>query len=63
MTTSLAHDARHDDWAETRAVPGGDSIWTRAQPLLWTLLSLGLLGAFLLFVVDDYPLRSLIAVR
>jgi hypothetical protein len=28
---------------------------------LWPLLGLALLGAFLAFVVDDYPLRTLIA--
>jgi hypothetical protein len=62
MATSVAHDAKHEDWAESRAMPGGDPT-TRAQWLLWTLVSLALLGAFLLFVVDDYPLRNLIAVR
>jgi hypothetical protein len=59
MTTTLAHDAVHDDWAATR-VP---SIWTRAQWLLLTFITVALLGVFLFFVVDDYPLRRLIAVQ
>lgn len=63
MATSLAHDAKHDDWTEPRALPGGDPLLIRAQWLLWTLLSLALLGAFFLFVVDDYPLRNMIAVQ
>jgi hypothetical protein len=62
MATSVARDAKHEDWAEPRAMPGGDPT-TRARWLLWTLVSLALLGAFLLFVVDDYPLRNLIAVQ
>jgi hypothetical protein len=28
---------------------------------LWTLVGLALVGAFLAFMVDDYPLRALIA--
>jgi hypothetical protein len=63
MATSLAHDAKHDDWADARHTGGADSLWTLSQPLLWTLLSLALLAAFLLFVVDDYPLGNLIAVQ
>ena len=62
MATSLAHDAKHEDW-DSRHSPGVDSLWTRARSLLWILLSLVLFGAFLLFVVDDYPLRNLIAVQ
>ena len=63
MATSLVLDAQNEDWADSRHTSGADSLWTRAQPLLWTLLSLALLAAFLLFVVDDYPLRNLIAVQ
>jgi hypothetical protein len=62
MATSLAPDAYHEDWAESPRREA-DSLWTRAQPLLWTLLSLALLAAFLLFVIDDYPLPNLIAVQ
>ena len=60
MAASLAPEARHEDWAEPRAMPSGDPLSTRAQ-WLWTLFGLALLGAFLAFVVDDSPLRSLIA--
>ena len=63
MATSFAAATYNEDWAESRPRREVDSLWTRAQPLLWTLLSLALLGAFLLFVIDDYPLRNLIAVR
>jgi hypothetical protein len=35
---------------------------TRAE-WMWTLFGVVLLGAFLSFVVDDSPLRSLMAVR
>jgi len=63
MATSLAPDAYNEDWAESRPRREADSLWPRAQPLLWTLLSLALLGAFLLFVVDDYPLRNMIAIQ
>ena len=62
MATSLAHDAQHDDWAEPRATPGGDPV-SRAQWFAWTLFGLALLGVFLLFVVNDYTLRNVIAVR
>ena len=63
MTTSLADDAKHDDWAEPRAISGGDPVLAPVQWLPWTLVSLALLSAFLIFVIDDYPLRSLIAVQ
>lgn len=59
MATSLAPEAMDDDWAELRASPG-DSLSRRAQ-WLWTLFGLALLGAFLALVVDDFPLRGLVA--
>jgi hypothetical protein len=62
MPTSLAHDATHDDWIESRHLPGRDPV-NRAQWLLWTLFGLALLGAFLLFIIDDYALRNLISVQ
>lgn len=62
MATSLAPETRSEAWAEPRATPGGDPLSTRAQ-WLWTLLGLALLGGFLAFVVDDFPLRSLISTR
>lgn len=58
MATSLAHDARHDEWTEP-STPVDHTQW-----LMWTLLSLAsiaLLGAFLLFVIDDYVIRNVIA--
>jgi hypothetical protein len=60
MATSLTPGTRHEDWAELHAVPGGDPLWTRAE-WLWTFLGLALLSGFLAFVVDDFPLRSLIS--
>jgi hypothetical protein len=63
MTASSAHDARHDDWAEMRATPVGYSTWVRVEPLVWTLASLVLVAAFVVFVVDDYTLRNLIAAQ
>jgi hypothetical protein len=61
MATSLAHDANHDDWAEPRPTPVDQAQW-----LMLTLLSLAsvaLLGAFLLFVIDDYVIRNVIALN
>jgi len=59
MATSLAPEAKNDDWAELRATPG-DSLSRRAQ-WMWTLFGLTLLGAFLALLVEDLPLRGLIA--
>jgi hypothetical protein len=58
MATSLAPDAKHEDWTERQAMLAADPV--RAE-WLWTLLGLVLLGAFLLFGVDDSPLRAVIA--
>ena len=60
MATSLAPGAKHEDWAGLPATTGGEPLSTRAQ-WLWTVFGLALLGAFLAFVVDDFPLWSLIA--
>ena len=60
MATSVTQDATHEDWAETHAMPGSDRRSIRAE-LLWTLFGLALLVAFLFFVIDDYPLRSVLA--
>jgi len=62
MATSLAPEARNQDWAESGAMSPGDTLSTRAI-WLWTLFGLVLLVVFLAFVVDDFPLRSLIAAR
>jgi len=53
MTTLLAPEG--DDSADSRGV-AADALSARGQ-WLWTLLGLALLGAFLAFVVDDFPLR------
>jgi hypothetical protein len=60
MATSLAPDAKHEDWTERRAISAADPIRGRAEGL-WTLLGLVLLGAFVLFGVVDSPLRAIIA--
>ena len=53
MTTLLAPEA--DDSGDSRGM-AADALSARGQ-WLWTLLGLALLGAFLAFVVDDFPLR------
>ena len=60
MATSVTRDATFEDWAETHEMPGSDRRSIRAE-LLWTLFGLALLVAFLFFVIDDYPLRSVLA--
>jgi RsiW-degrading membrane proteinase PrsW (M82 family) len=60
MATTLASDVRREDWTEPRAEDFADSGRPRAE-WLWTLVGLALLGAFLSFVVVDYPLRTIIA--
>jgi hypothetical protein len=62
MATSLAPEARNEEWVEPRAMTGGDQLSTRAL-WLWTIFGLVLLVVFLAFVVDDFPLRALIAAR
>ena len=59
MATSLTPEAKHEEWAEPRTI-GGDQPSARAE-WLWTLVGLALLGGLLAFLVDDFPLRSLIA--
>lgn len=60
MATLLAPDAKNEDWTEPGAMPAADPKLARAE-WLWPLFGLALLGAFLSFVVDDYPLRAIIA--
>jgi hypothetical protein len=62
VATSLAPEAINDDWVEPREMTGSDPVSARAL-WLWTIFGLVLLVAFLAFVVDDFPLRSLIAAR
>jgi hypothetical protein len=59
MATSLTDDAKHQVWAEARHAETGRP-WTRAE-WLWTLFGLALLVTFLLFVVDGYALRGVLA--
>jgi hypothetical protein len=57
----VAPDASIDDWTEPRdTTPTPEPQPARAE-WLWPLFGLVLLGAFLSFVVDDYPLRTIIA--
>jgi hypothetical protein len=60
MATVLAPEVKNEDWAEpeSSAVDGARS---GRVGWLWTLIGLALLGAFLAFMVDDYPLRALIS--
>ena len=60
MATSLAPDAKNKDWTEPGVISASGPKTSRAE-WLWTLFGLALLGAFLSFVVDDNPLRTLIA--
>jgi hypothetical protein len=62
MATLLAHDAKREDWAEPRVMLVGEQPFTHAE-WLWPLIGLALLGALLAFIVDEYPLRTLIAVH
>jgi hypothetical protein len=61
MATSLLDDVKHQDWAEPRVTPVDDPLKTRRQWLLLGVVNFVLLGAFLLFLVDDYVLPSVIA--
>lgn len=60
MVTLLAPDTNHEDQIELPAISGSDPLSARAE-WLWTLFGLALLGAFFALVVEDFPLRSLIA--
>jgi hypothetical protein len=60
MATSLAPDAKNEDWTEPGVISAAGRQPARAE-WLWPLLGLALLGVFLSFMVDDYPLRTLIA--
>jgi hypothetical protein len=61
MATSVTWEAQREKETEPRAlVTAVDRRAARAQWLL-PIVGLALLGAFLSFVADDYPLRTLIA--
>jgi hypothetical protein len=61
MATSLRASAKREDWSEPR-YPGTGQRRIRAE-LLWTLFAIALLVAFVFFVIDDYPLRGVLAVH
>lgn len=63
MATSLADDAKQRNWDEPHAALGEDPLLSRRQWLLWGVVSVALLCAFLLFLVDDHVLRNVIAVN
>ncbi|HEX9506662.1 MAG TPA: hypothetical protein VGA62_11740 [Acidimicrobiia bacterium] len=60
MATAMAPDVE-PDWAESWATPEGDPPTTYAELLWTTLISLALLVVLVAFLVDDHPLRALIA--
>jgi len=60
MTTSLTENAQREDWFEPGSMAGAKPMLTRAE-WLWTLFGIALLVVFLFFVIDDYPLRSILA--
>jgi len=60
MATLLAPEVKNEDWAEPR-LSTADGARSVRVGWMWTLVGLALLGAFLAFMVDDYPLRALIS--
>lgn len=61
MASSLTDDAKGEDWSGVRSA-GAGLRWTRAE-WLWTIFGLVLLVTFLFFVIDDYPLRGVLAIH
>jgi hypothetical protein len=59
MATSMAHEVRDEDWAGPLALADGEG--TTLDEWLWALISVALLVALLVLVVDDRPLRALTA--
>ena len=59
MATSLADDATREQGVRSANI---GLRWGRAE-MLWTLFGVALLVGFLVFVIDDYALGDLIAVR
>ena len=62
MATLLASEVKNEDWAEP-ASSVADRPRSAREGWLWTLVGLALLGAFLAFTVDDFPLRALISLN
>jgi hypothetical protein len=60
MATLLAPEVRNDDWSKTPPSTAHGALSARVG-WMWTLVGLALLGAVLAFMVDDYPLRTLIS--
>lgn len=61
MARSVTWEAQREEETGPRAVVATvDPKAARAQ-WLWPLFSVALLGAYLSFVVNDYPLRAVIA--
>jgi MYXO-CTERM domain-containing protein len=59
MATLLAPEVKNEDWSEPRS---SSADGPRSGRFGWlALVGLALLGAFLAFMVDDYPLRALIS--
>jgi len=60
IATLLAPEVKNEDWSEP---PPSNADRPRPGRVgwMWTLIGLALLGAFLAFMVDDYPLRALIS--
>ena len=63
MAAAMAPDVESEDWAESWATPEGDPPTTYAELMWTTLISLALLALLVAFLVDDHPLRALIAPR
>ncbi|MEK6226351.1 MAG: hypothetical protein AABM40_08675 [Chloroflexota bacterium] len=61
MATSLRAGVESEDWSEPRYAGSGQRR-IRAE-LLWTLFAIALLVTFVFFVIDDYPLRGVLAVH
>lgn len=61
MATALTRESKSEGWTEPRVMPAVSDPEPARAEWLWPLFGLALLGAFLALVVDDYPLRALIA--
>jgi hypothetical protein len=60
MATSLSDDIDTEEWTGALATPRDGPILSRSE-WIWTLVGLALLGAFLLLLIDDLPLRTFIS--
>jgi hypothetical protein len=61
MATSLRAGVESEDWSELRYASTG--LRRIRAELLWTLFAIALLVTFVLLVIDDYPLRGVLAVH